>query len=70
LYTPEQGKRLFAVLGIGSSVGAVAGAFVAKRLALLGPMSMQLMAAGFLVLCVLLVVLVERFDRAHGVARW
>jgi AAA family ATP:ADP antiporter len=65
LYTPEQGKRLFAVLGIGSSVGAVAGAFVAKRLALLGPMSMQLMAAGFLVLCVLLVVLVERFDRAH-----
>jgi AAA family ATP:ADP antiporter len=65
LYTPEQGKRLFAVLGIGSSVGAVAGAFVAKRLALLGPMSMQLMAAGFLVLCVLLVVLVDRYDRTH-----
>src|SRR5882672_10493917 len=25
-YTPEQGKRLFAILGIGSSVGAVVGA--------------------------------------------
>ncbi|HTU63677.1 MAG TPA: MFS transporter, partial [Polyangiales bacterium] len=65
LYTPEQGKRLFAVLGIGSSVGAVAGAFVAKRLALLGPMSMQLMAAGILVVCVLLVILVDRYDREH-----
>ena len=30
VYTPEQGKRLFAILGIGSSVGAVAGARVAK----------------------------------------
>jgi AAA family ATP:ADP antiporter len=67
LYTPEQGKRLFAILGIGSSVGAVAGAFVAKRLALLGPVPMQLIAAAILVLCVLLVVLVERCDRqAHG----
>jgi ATP:ADP antiporter, AAA family len=63
LYTPEQGKRLFAILGIGSSVGAVAGAFVAKRLALLGPLSMQLLAAGILALCVLLVVLVDRCAR-------
>jgi ATP:ADP antiporter, AAA family len=63
LYTPEQGKRLFAVLGIGSSVGAVAGTFVAKRLAQLGPLSMQLLAAAVLVLCVLLVVLVDRCAR-------
>jgi len=31
LYTPEQGKRLFAIVGIGSSVGAVAGSYVAKK---------------------------------------
>ncbi len=31
IYTPEQGKRLFAIVGIGSSVGAVAGSFVAKK---------------------------------------
>lgn len=60
LYTPEQGKRLFAILGIGSSIGAVAGAFVAKRLALFGPLSMQLLAAVILITCVLLVILVDR----------
>jgi len=32
LYTPEQGKRLFAVLAIGSSLGAIAGAAIAKPL--------------------------------------
>jgi ATP:ADP antiporter, AAA family len=63
LYTPEQGKRLFAILGIGSSVGAVAGAFIAKRLALFGPLPMQLIAATLLVVCALLVILVERCDR-------
>src|SRR5690606_23114018 len=31
LYTPEQGKRLFAILGIGASIGAVAGSFLAAR---------------------------------------
>lgn len=30
LYTPAQGKRLFAIIGIGSSVGAVAGSYLAK----------------------------------------
>ncbi|HET8937032.1 MAG TPA: MFS transporter [Polyangiales bacterium] len=63
LYTPEQGKRLFTVLGIGSSVGAVAGAFIAKRLALFGPLPMQLIAAALLVVCALLVILVEHYDR-------
>ncbi|MEO6598409.1 MAG: hypothetical protein ABIQ16_00955, partial [Polyangiaceae bacterium] len=37
VYTPDQGKRLFAVIGIGSSVGAVAGAQLAKSLVPLGP---------------------------------
>jgi ATP:ADP antiporter, AAA family len=52
VYTPEQGKRLFAVLGIGSSVGAVAGARVAKSLAPLGPAWLMSGAAGILVVCV------------------
>lgn len=51
LYTPEQGKRLFPILGIGSSVGAVAGSWFAKRLLVLGPYAMMLVAAGLLVLC-------------------
>jgi AAA family ATP:ADP antiporter len=64
IYTPEQGKRLFAVLGIGSSVGAVAGAFIAKQLASLGPRAMMLGAAGVLVVCILLFWVVESRERA------
>ncbi len=52
VYTPEQGKRLFAILGIGSSVGAVAGARVAKSLATLGPAWLMGVAASILVVCV------------------
>src|SRR5271155_3373037 len=52
VYTPEQGKRLFAILGIGSSVGAVAGARVAKSLAALGPAWLMGVAAAILVVCV------------------
>ncbi len=52
VFTPEQGKRLFAVLGIGSSVGAVAGAHVAKVLAPLGPAWLMGGAALLLLGCV------------------
>lgn len=53
VYSPAQGARLFAVLGIGSSLGAVAGARLAGRLiGPLGPYWLMLVAA-----CVLLVSL-------------
>src|SRR5262249_9562020 len=45
VYTPEQGKRLFAILGIGGSVGAVAGGRFAKQLVALGPAGLMLGAA-------------------------
>ena len=52
LYTPEQGKRLFAILGIGGSVGAVAGSYLAKLLFKpLGPYLIMLLSAAILVLC-------------------
>ena len=52
VFTPEQGKRLFAVVGIGSSVGAVAGARLAKSLAPLGPAWLMGGAALLLLGCV------------------
>ena len=52
VYTREQGNRLFAVLGIGSSVGAVAGAWLARLLAPMGPAWLMGCAAGILVVCV------------------
>ena len=59
VYTPEQGKRLFAVLGIGSSVGAVAGARVAKSLVPFGPQALMLGAAVLLGVCCALLVWVN-----------
>jgi AAA family ATP:ADP antiporter len=57
VYTPEQGKRLFAIVGIGASLGSAAGAYVTKFLkdAIgLGVFELLLVAGGFLVLATFL----------------
>ena len=52
LYTEAQGKRLFPMLGVGASIGAVGGAWVAGKLIKpLGPFNVMLIAAGALCLC-------------------
>jgi AAA family ATP:ADP antiporter len=63
VYTPEQGKRLFALLGIGSSVGAVAGSLIARKLAALGPQAMMLGAAAVLCVCIALFAFVDGRER-------
>jgi AAA family ATP:ADP antiporter len=51
VYTEEQGKRLFALVGVGASTGAVVGSGVATVLPrLLGVYQMLLVSAGILVL--------------------
>lgn len=67
IYTEEQGKRLFPIIGIGSSVGAVGGAGLADRLVVAGsPLLLMLVAAGLLVVSLGLtrVVHVRERDRA------
>ena len=51
IYTDEIGKRLFPIIGIGSSVGAVAGAWMADKLNRFGPFVLMLLAAAILVGC-------------------
>jgi ATP:ADP antiporter, AAA family len=52
LYTEAQGKRLFPMLGVGASIGAVGGAWVAGRLIKpLGPYNMMLIGAAALCVC-------------------
>jgi AAA family ATP:ADP antiporter len=52
LYTEAQGKRLFPMLGVGASIGAVGGAWIAGKLIQpLGPYNVMLVAAGALCLC-------------------
>ncbi|MBN1610161.1 MAG: hypothetical protein JW940_26275 [Polyangiaceae bacterium] len=60
IYTEERGKRLFPILGVGSSVGAVFGAAIAKALIQLGPAGLMLSAAATLLLCLGLVAWVDR----------
>jgi AAA family ATP:ADP antiporter len=52
LYTEAQGKRLFPMLGVGASIGAVGGAWIAGKLIKpLGPYYVMLIAAGALCVC-------------------
>jgi ATP:ADP antiporter, AAA family len=52
LFSQEQGKRLFPLLGVGASLGAVGGAWIAGRLITpLGPYKIMLISAVALVAC-------------------
>jgi AAA family ATP:ADP antiporter len=66
LYSEEQGKRLFPIIGIGSSVGAVAGAAIADALLFLGPLGLMLVAAGLLLLCLGLTYVVNARESARA----
>jgi AAA family ATP:ADP antiporter len=55
VYTVDQGKRLFAVVGIGASLGAIAGSFVTGQLVKqFGPYPFMIAAAVLLALCMVL----------------
>ena len=71
VYTPEQGKRLFAVIGIGASIGAIIGAYVPKLIhRAVGLHGLFLYAAAGLALSIALYQLVDRRapDRATDAA--
>ena len=60
IYSEEQGKRLFPILGAGSSVGAWVGALIAEELVPLGPFLLMLVAALLLLACLGLTYVVHR----------
>lgn len=61
VYTDEQGKRLFALVGLGASVGAVVGSLVMNRIVKqLGTEHMMLVAAGTLVAATLLTQVIHK----------
>jgi AAA family ATP:ADP antiporter len=68
IYTPEQGKRLFAVVAIGASLGGIGGAWIAKPLIkAVGVFPPMLIAASILVLAIVIARLVNARQRvAHG----
>ena len=61
LFTPEQGKRLFPLIGVGSSLGAWVGSVRAGQLVgTAGPLRLLLSAGAILVVCTLLARVVSR----------
>lgn len=74
MYSEEQGKRLFPVIGGGSSVGAVVGGLFARWLMPRGPQVLMVAAVVILLGCVGLIVVIDRRVRravaagalAHG----
>ncbi|MEO5728725.1 MAG: Npt1/Npt2 family nucleotide transporter, partial [Byssovorax sp.] len=68
-YTPEQGKRLFAIVGVGSSFGAIFGAKIAGALFVpLGPYWMMVAAAGVILLSVGLIRIIDARESARVVS--
>ena len=70
IYTEGQGKRLFPMIGIGSSLGAWLGAKGAERLIEklnASPYQLQLLAAAILLVCCVFMVLVNRTATRHAV---
>lgn len=66
VYTVEEGKRLFAIVGIGASLGAIAGSFVTGELVkVYGPYPFMLGAAVLLGLSMILTNVIN--VREHGV---
>ena len=64
LYTPDQGKRLFAIVGFGGSIGAVAGAFLTSQLIpRFGILPMMLVSCAELLLALVLTNVIHARDR-------
>jgi AAA family ATP:ADP antiporter len=69
VYTPEQGRRLFAILGFGQTTGAIVGGALSRALiGVLGVYELMLVAAGLLALYLLLVWIVNRRSGLAGAA--
>jgi AAA family ATP:ADP antiporter len=64
VYTVDQGKRLFAIVGFGASLGAIVGSFATGRLVkLYGPPVFMLAAAALLAICMLLTNVVNAREK-------
>jgi ATP:ADP antiporter, AAA family len=70
VYTVEQGKRLFVIVGFGASLGAIAGSFSTGQLVkLYGPYPFMLGACALLALCMVLTNLVSIRERRAQAGR-
>lgn len=70
LFTTEQSKRLYPLIGVGGTLGAIFGSQLTSAFVdLVGPEAMLLIAAGMLELAILFVVILDRQARGGRVKR-
>jgi AAA family ATP:ADP antiporter len=71
LFTPEQGKRLFPIVGLGSNVGAWLGSvYAGDVIRVTGPFPLMLIAATVLTLCTVVASIIEHGQkRSHSPTR-
>ena len=69
IYTPEQGKRLFPLIGVGASLGAWVGSVRAGYLISMGPRRLMVGAAVILIGCALLARIVNRVTQRDATAK-
>ena len=66
LYSKKKGERLFGLIGIGASVGAILGAWLARRMfEPIGVYAMMLVTAGLLLVCLALTSIVNRREKQY-----
>jgi AAA family ATP:ADP antiporter len=70
IYTDDQGKRLFPIIGGGSSIGAVVGGLFARALIPFGPFVLMGTAVVMLLGCVVLIRWIEHRARGNGVVHF
>jgi AAA family ATP:ADP antiporter len=69
-YTPTDGKRLFAIVGVGGSFGSMVGAIIAKKIYKpVGPFNMMLLAAAVLLVCLGLTFVIDRLEKRRAARR-
>lgn len=67
IYTQEQGKRLFAIVAVGGSLGAIVGPWIAGRLfEPLGAYQLMLVSGGILGICILITNVVNAREKRRG----
>jgi AAA family ATP:ADP antiporter len=65
VYSTDQGRRLFPIVGFGASSGAVGGSWLAGRLIVLGESPMLLAAGALLGACIALTLIVHRREASR-----
>lgn len=65
IYSPEQGKRLFPLIMLGSSAGAILGPLAAKRMGhAVGTNPLLLLAAAMLAVCISLTIIIDNREKS------